>query len=461
MGTFIHDDFLLTTPTARRLYHEVAASLPIIDYHSHLSSADLAEDHRFENLAALWINSDPYKHRAMRIAGVPEEQITGSASDRDKFERWAETVPRTLGNPLFHWTALELKRYFGIDELLTPDSAESIWLAANDQLQAESHSARQLLARANVDCVCTSDCLLDELSAHETLAASAYSVDVIPSLRGDDILALDPDWCRRLTGADRTFDAFAAAVRQRLDAFGRLGCKLADHALDSFRYASVGDDELAKLYERHAVGEALPPFETLQLRSGLLRWLGTEYASRGWILQLHIGAQRRTSSRLRTLAGPAGGYASIGTGLDVPSLATLLDDMERCERLPRIILFNLNPADNAALATLTGSFAEDGVPGKVQFGPAWWYNDHALGIRQHFDFAASHSLLSTFIGMTTDSRSLLSFPRHEYFRRLFCAYVGDKVASGEMPEGEMLNDLVTRVCYGNAKSFLGSKRTTD
>jgi len=411
MSEFLHDDFLLKTAPARRLYHEFAAGLPIIDYHNHLDPLDLADDRRFENLTQLWIATDPYKHRAMRIAGVPEWFITGAATDRDKFDAWAATVPQTLGNPLFHWTALELKRYFDIGELLSPESAARIWKVCQERLQAADCSARGLIARANVACLCTSDRLQDDLDAHARLADSGFATRVLPSLRVDEDSALD-------------HDRFA----DRLDFFQQRGCRLADHAVASFD--SPG-----------------------------LRACAREYARRGWRLQLHFGAQRQTSTRLRQLAGPAGGYATIGPSCDIPGLCRLLDDCEQEGSLPRTILYPLNPADYAALATLTGSFAEDGVRGKLQLGPAWWYNDHASGIRRHLDAAASYGLLSTFVGMTTDSRSLLSLARHEYFRRVLCDWLGDQVQAGMLPgDDHLLAPLVRGLCYQNACDWLLADR---
>ena len=407
MSEFIHDDFLLKTASARRLYHELAAGLPIIDYHNHLGPRELADDRQFANLSQLWIASDPYKHRAMRIAGVPERFITGDATDCEKFDAWAATVPQTLGNPLFHWTALELKRYFDITEFLLPESASRVWATCNERLGDSHYTARGLIARANVECLCTSDRLPDDLLAHARLAKSGFPTRVLPSLRVDE---------------EATFDR--SLITERLDFFQQMGCRLADHAVIGF------DSELLRAHAR-------------------------EYARRGWILQLHIGAQRQTSTRLRKLAGPAGGYATIGPSCDIPGLCRFLDDLEKEGCLPRTILYPLNPADYAALATLTGSFAEDGVRGKIQLGPAWWYNDHALGIRQHLDALASYGVLSTFIGMTTDSRSLLSMVRHEYFRRVVCDWLGDQVQAGVLPPNDQfLGPLVRGLCHDNACSCL-------
>ena len=457
-------DFLLKTALARRLYHECAADQPIIDYHSHLSVAKLAADRQFETLTELWVTYDPYKHRAMRIAGVPEALITGgAASPREKFDAWAATVPKTLGNPLWHWTALELERAFGIREPLSPKSADRIWNEAEAKLQTPEFSARNLLRRFNVACLCTSDGLLEDLGSHRKLAASDYPVRVLPSLRGDEILALDRAWLERLgemTGITiSSFETFCEAVRQRLDAFDALGCRLADHALDAFKYAPVKETAIANLFARRLLSKTVPESDSLRLRSSILHFLGCEYGRRGWVMQLHLGAQRRTSSRLRRLVGPAGGYAAPGNACHVESLCRFLDDIEFGGLLSRTILYTLNPADNAVLATLTGSFTQDGVAGKVQFGPAWWYNDHAFGIRQHLETLASYGLLSTFVGMTTDSRSMLSMARHEYFRRVLCDTLGDWAERGTVPDDfSVLEPLVRAVTFGNALDMVLGKK---
>jgi glucuronate isomerase len=459
MTAFIHDNFLLQSKTARRLYHEFAAAAPIIDYHCHLDPRDLATDRRFENLAQLWVTGDPYKHRAMRMAGVPEHLITGAATERGKFDAWAATVPQTLGNPLHHWTALELKGYFNIDEALTAASAPRIWNACNARLAEPGFTARGLLAQRKVACVCTSDRLLDDLSAHVAVARAGGALRVWPSLRADDIVAVElpefPAWVRQLGAATgsviESYDGFQAAVTQRLDVFAAAGCRLTDHGLEDFSYVSVAEADTAALFARRIGGGALTATDAMRLRAGILRFLGVEYARRGWIMQLHLGAQRRTSSRLRCLAGPAGGYAGIGRASDVPSLVAWLDDLESAGALPRTILYPLNPSDFAPLAVLAGSFVEDGVSGKVQLGPAWWFNDHAAGMRAQFEAISNYGLLSVFIGMTTDSRSLLSMVRHEYFRRVFCDWLGAQVEAGEMSsEPGELGALVRAVCHDNA-----------
>jgi glucuronate isomerase len=465
MKPFLSEDFLLSNETARRLYHTHAARLPIVDYHSHLNVRDLAHDRAFEDLTALWIAPDQYKHRALRLLGVEEAFITGAAPAREKFQCWAAAVPQTLGNPLFHWTALELKNYFGITTPLNPVTAPAIWQEASAALRQPTHTARRLLSRANVELVCGSDRFLDPLEDYATFASSGGAVRVLPSLRADDALAVEspefPAWTRRLaeaTGADiATFEGFCHALERRIEVFAAQSCTLADHGIDNFDYAPAALDA-ATLFARRAGGAELTADEAARLRSAILFYLATSYARRGWTLQLHLGAQRQTSTRLRTIAGPAGGYATIGKQTDIARLCRFLDDLERAEALPRTILFSLNPADNAAFATLTGSFAAEGVPGKVQFGPAWWFNDHELGIRSHLETLAHHGLLSTFIGMTTDSRSLLSMSRHEYFRRVFCDFVGQQAARGAFPDDEaLLSTYIRRVCYENARAVFGPK----
>lgn len=463
MSTLIHEDFLLRSRAARRLYHDYAKGAPIVDYHCHLDPAELAADRRYANITQLWVTGDPYKHRAMRMAGVAEHVITGGATDREKFEHWAATVPLTLGNPLNHWTALELKRYFDLDDPLTPLNAPRIWEACNARLADPKYSARGLLAHAGVECLCTSDRLLDDLSLHATIAQGGGAPRVLPSLRADDLVAVEsPEfaaWLRRLgemTGTPvKDYDGYRAAVGRRLDEFSRAGCRLSDHGLDDFGHEIVSDADVAGLFARRLGGETLPAAEVRRLRAGLLRFLGTEYARRRWIMQLHVGAQRRTSSRLRRLAGPAGGYSGIGPACNIAGLIAWLDDLENAGALPRTILYPLNPADFVPLAVLAGSFVEDGMPGKLQLGPAWWFNDHAAGIRAQFEAVANYGLLSVFIGMTTDSRSALSMVRHEYFRRVFCDWLGGQVEAGALPSDlSELGELVLNVSSGNARRFL-------
>jgi len=459
----IQENYLLNSELAQRLYHDHAASLPLIDYHSHLDAKDLSSDRRFSDLTELWIAPDQYKHRAMRMLGVPESDITGSASPRKKFHRWAETLPKTLGHPLFSWSAIELRTYFDITEPLNPASANRIWDQANHRLQQASHGARGLLLARNVESVRTSDRFLDDLSAHANLARSDFPVRVHPSLRGDDALAVEGDgfrdWIRSLGEATVTkihsLESYQAALLCRLEIFAEHGCTLTDHGIDIFDYRPGRQAEAARAFSRLLAGERNSADDLASLHSFLLSFLAGEYARRGWAMQLHLGAQRQTSGRLRRALGPAGGYASIGGNLNVAALCTFFDDLESRGALPKTILYSLNPGDYPVLATLSGSFTEEGTPGKIQFGPAWWYNDHAFGIRQHLDTLSNYGLLSTFIGMTTDSRSLLSMVRHDYFRRILCDWFAERAGKGSMPNDvTFLGSYVRRIACANARDWL-------
>jgi glucuronate isomerase len=464
---YLGDDFLLTNALGRALYHDHAASLPIIDYHCHIDPADIADDRRFADLAELWVCKDPYKWRAMRMNGIPERLITGDASNLDKFNAWAATVRYAIGNPLFHWTGLELKRYFGIDDLLGADTAGAVWARCNARLAEPGFSARGLLQRSRVEVLCTSDDLLDSLDAHRRCREAGIGLRMLPSLRGDSMVAVETGgfaiFCRSLGEeagiAIDSLAAFKAAIRKRLDVFESLGCRVADHGLDEAAFAPVDDGSAARLFERRLQDGELSAAEQLQLKSALMLFAGAEYHRRGWIMLLHIGAQRVTSSRLRRLAGPAGGYAAIGRSADIAAIARFLDHLEGDGVLPRTVLFTLNPSDTDMFASLVGSFAEDGVPGKIQFGPAWWYNDNRDGIVRQLRALGNLGLLGRHIGMTTDSRSLLSYSRHEYYRRIVCNLIGEWVEAGELPnEPELLSGFIVDICYGNAKRWLEAGR---
>lgn len=462
MKTFLTDNFLLTNDTACELFHSCAKGIPIIDYHNHLDVAAIASDKKYQNIGELWVTTDPYKHRAMRINGISEQQVSGNASDKEKFDAWAQTFPNTVGNPLYHWTTLELKRLFGIDELLSSKNKEFIWQQCNRLLQGDGFSTVNILRKWNTEMLCTSDDLLDDVTVHRLATEKAESFVVLPSLRADSILALGTlgfkHWLHRLSAIYpvESLADYLHAVRLRLDAFTAVGCRLSDHALDNgFRFSLPSHDEATKLFVDYLATDSLTAEELVKLKSYLLYILAKEYALRGWVMQLHIGAERFTSSRLRRLAGPAGGYATIGSACDIRSLCQFLDSVEAEGFLPKTILFTLNPADNAAFGTITGSFTADNVWGKIQYGPAWWYNDHKEGMERHLRTLSSYGLLNRFIGMTTDSRSILSFSRHEYFRRILCNYIGEMAEHGEAPaDMEFLSELITNISYRNAKAWV-------
>jgi glucuronate isomerase len=463
--SIIHPDFLLSSTRGREIFHGIAEGLPIVDFHCHVNPKDIAEDRAFEDLAEVWVVNDPYKHRAMRINGVPERLITGDAGNHEKYLQWAKTVPYTLGNPLFHWSALELKRFFGVEEMLDEATAQATWEKANGRLSEPGLRMRGLLTGLKVYYLVTSDLISSDLADHERIDSAETGFHVLPSVRIDEVASIadNPgerpailDTLSEHTGvAVKNLASFREAVSKKLDHFDRLGCKLSDVALADFVFVEPEGRRAEAAFDRFLSGGTLSREDRVELRSAILLFLGEEYTKRNWVMQLHIGAQRQTSSRLRKLAGGAGGFAAIGTPTDIRQLVGLLNGLEKREALPRTILFNLNPTDSAAFASLTGSFVADGVPGKTQFGPAWWYNDHAEGIRDQLVTLSHFGLLPRFVGMTTDSRSPLSYIRHDYFRRIFSNLIGEWVDSGQLPDSDSLIErVVTDICYRNALQWV-------
>jgi len=449
----MNKDFLLTTPLAKRLYEEVACALPLIDFHNHLNVIDIAANRRFDNIAELWLLSDPYKHRAMRICGVEERLITGSADPKEKFFAWCGIFPNLIGNPLYDWSNMEMQWVFGIDLPICKENAQAIWDAANAKLALPEFSAQGLLKQFNCEYAAPCATIADDLTPFESLPYLA------PSLRGDDLLVPTNALLKRLhvlTGVAITdLASLERAIHLRLDAFHAVGCRYSDHALDNGFVYLPDDGKSAERFSSFLRTGGVTAQDRPAFASDMLRLLAKAYADHGWIMQLHIGAQRVTSSRLRTLAGAAGGFACMGHTVDVVSLTSMLDDMERRGGLPRTLLFTLNPADTEVMTVLTGSFSEDGISPKVGQGPAWWWCDHAQGMRQVLDAMASYSVLSTFIGMTTDSRSLLSMLRHDYFRRVLCGWLGKKVADGDFPDDfNLLARVVRKLSYENAANSI-------
>ena len=441
---------LLQTPLANRLYSKVK-DLPIIDYHNHLAISDIVEDRVFENITRLWITPDPYKHRAMRILGVPERFITGDASDFEKFEKWYSCLPRLVGNPLYDWSQMEMKRVFDLPKLDLGADPKEVYEMLNQKLRALS--AKTILDRFSIEYCAPCTSLTDSLEVY------ADSVTFAPSLRGDDILLPDAEFVKKLescTGkAVDSLKTLLDAIDQRLEMFRAVGCQYTDHALDNgFFYCDAQEDAavcFAALQKNKASDE-----QKAVLSSYMLKNLASLYAKHGFCMQLHIGAQRKTSTRLRKVAGAAGGYAGIGNSVNVDSLVRFLDDVEQLSYgLPKTLLFTLNPADNALISILCGSYSKDGVEAVVSQGPAWWWCDHAQGMTEMLEHFSVYGVLSVFVGMTTDSRSLLSFVRHDYFRRILCAWLAKKAEEGLFPLDEtLLADLAVRVCYQNAKNTL-------
>ncbi len=462
---FIHDDFLLTTGAARRLYHGYAADQPILDYHCHLAPEDIARDRRFRNLYEIWLAGDHYKWRAMRANGVEERYCTGDASPFDKFMAWARTVPHTLRNPLYHWTHLELKRYFGIDELLDETTAPAIWERANSLLATPDLSAQGILKRFRVRALCTTDDPTEDLAHHRAIAASNLETRVYPAFRPDKALHVHlPDafnaWTDRLAAASNQeiskLADFLDALRGRHDVFHRLGARLSDHGLNHCYADFCAEGTAAAIFEKARAGRAATPQEQSQFASFMMLFFGRLDAEKGWTKQLHLGARRNVNARMFEALGPDTGFDSIGDWPQVETLSRYLDRLERENALPKMILYSLNPADNYAFATLIGNFQGGGIPGKIQLGSGWWFLDQKEAMEWQINALSNAGLLARFVGMLTDSRSFMSYPRHEYFRRVLCNLAGRDLENGELPgDEELVGRMIRNICCENARQYLG------
>ena len=461
MQPFLGPDFLLDTPTARSLYHDIAADLPIVDYHNHLDPRAIAQDKKWDDIGAIWLEGDHYKWRAMRWAGIKEECVTGNTSFKEKFLAFASIMPRTVGNPLYHWTHLELQRYFGIDDLLSSDTAEMIWDRANEQLAEDTHSARGLLRQHNVAFVGTTDMPCDSLEHHVALSKETdLGMVVAPSFRPDPGFKIDlpgfPDFVALLsktTGKPiESYEALLAAMIERLDHFVAVGCKASDHGIDHLRYAEpVSNDALDQIIEKRMAGTALSDLEIAQFQTRMLVDLGCAYAERDLVMQYHINAIRNNNSHLLETLGPDVGGDSVNDTPIAAPLNALLDAMDRQGKLPRTVLYSLNSSHNEIIVTTAGNFQDGSVAGKIQAGSGWWFHDQLDGMEKQMTQLAQMGLFAEFIGMLTDSRSFLSFPRHEYFRRLVCQMIGRWVETGHVPnQPDLLHGLVRDVCYQNA-----------
>jgi glucuronate isomerase len=464
MKPFLADNFLLKTKTAQVLYHNHAAELPIIDYHCHLSPQDIAENRQFENLTQIWLAGDHYKWRAMRTFGVPEKFITGDADDYEKFEKWAEVVPHTLRNPLYHWTHLELRKPFGINQLLDPSTARDIYETCTRLLQGPDFRVQGLLRQAKVEVVCSTDDPADSLVWHERLRSHGpTSLRVLPTFRPDKALAIDQPatWKRYLLRLGDSanlevskYKHLLEALALRAEAFADVGCKLADHGLEQIYAEDVTENQAKALFKKAWADEPLTKKEVRRFRAALLRFLGELYHAKGWTQQFHLGALRNNNTRLLRQLGPDTGFDSIGDFEQARPLAKFLDQLDEQNRLARTILYNLNPRDNELMATMIGNFNDGSVRGKIQFGSGWWFLDQKDGMEKQLNALSNMGLLSCFVGMLTDSRSFLSFPRHEYFRRILCNLLGQEVEDGQLPpDMDLLGQLVRNVSYYNAKNY--------
>ena len=464
MRQFIDEDFLLPTRAARRLYQGYAKGMPIYDYHCHLPVRDIAENTRFENLTQAWLQGDHYKWRAMRANGVAERLITGDASDKEKFQAWAATVPATIGNPLYHWTHLELARYFGVHgALLGPLTAASIYAACSEKLRSEGFRARGLLELMNVRVICTTDDPTDSLEHHALLRADAgFPITVVPAFRPDAAMGIESPapfnaWVDRLAAAAGIpidgYDAFLQALRHRHDFFHDRGCRLSDNGIEEPFAEEYTEEGIRKVFSQARGGGAPSAGEARAFKSAVLFELARMDAEKGWAWQLHMSALRNVNSRARASYGPNTGYDTIGDFTIARSLARLLDRLEAEGRLPKTILYSLNPTHNAVLASVIGCF-QGGVPGKMQLGSAWWFNDQKEGMEEQMRTLANMGLLARFIGMLTDSRSFLSFPRHEYFRRILCGLMGERMERGEIPRDfNLVGGTVRDICWNNAAAY--------
>jgi len=461
---FIHDDFLLSTPAARRLYHEFAAGEPILDYHNHLPPADISGNRAFNNLFEIWLEGDHYKWRAMRANGVDESYVTGAADPREKFLAWARTVPYTLRNPLYHWTHLELERYFGIGELLDEKSAPAIWEEANALLATPEFRAQGLLKRFRVKALCTTDDPAEDLAHHRALREGGPPTRVYPTFRPDKALRVDqPEsyriWVDKLARAAnleiRTLAQLLEALDRRHAAFHEIGGRLSDHGLTQAYADFPSESEAAAIFSAARRGQAATPREQERFASFLMVFFGQLDAKRGWTKQLHLGALRNANSRAYEISGPDTGYDSVGDYPQIAALAAYLDQLESEKSLPRMVIYNLNPADNYAVSTLLGSFGDGRIAGKLQFGSGWWFSDQKEAMEWQLNALSNNGLLARFIGMLTDSRSFMSFPRHEYFRRVLCNLLGRDMENGELPaDFELVGGMVRNISYANARDFL-------
>lgn len=462
MKKFMDEDFLLTTETAKNLYHNYAEKLPIIDYHCHLSPQEIYEDVRYENITQVWLGADHYKWRQMRSNGVEEKYITGDASDREKFQKWAETLEKAIGNPLYHWSHLELKKYFGYEGHLCGDTAQEVWDLTSEKLKQDNMSARGLILQSNVDTICTTDDPIDSLEWHRKIKEDGFEVKVLPAWRPDKAMNIEKaDFAQyiaklgEVSGVEiKDFDSLIDALKNRMDFFAENGCTVSDHGLEYVMYESYEPAEVNEIVKTRLSYGVLTKTEERKYKTAFMTALGREYAKKNWVMQLHYGVQRDLNKKVFNALGPDAGIDAINTYSSSIEMGQYLNALAIDDSLPKTIIYSLNPADNAAIGTVIGCFQDSSAVGKIQHGAAWWFNDHKTGMMEQMTSLANLGLLGNFVGMLTDSRSFLSYTRHEYFRRIMCELIGGWVENGEYPDDEKaLKQIVEGISYYNCKNY--------
>jgi glucuronate isomerase len=464
---FLSEDFLLQTETAKLLFHDYAKNMPVIDYHNHLSPQEIAEDRIFENLTKIWLEGDHYKWRAMRTNGINEKYITGNASDEEKFLKWSETVPYTIRNPLYHWTHMELKNPFGVHKILNADSAKGIYDECSALLKTKEFSVKNLLKKRKVEILCTTDDPLDSLNFHESIAAADSGLKVFPAFRPDKGMEIEnsekfKSWVNKLAEVSGKpiydFDSFLEAIKSRHDFFHSRGCRISDHGLETIYAEDFTDKEADLIFKKVMSGGTADHSEILKFKSAMLYHFALLDHEKGWVQQFHLGAIRNNNSRMQKKLGPDSGFDSIGDFDMARPMAKFFNRLDSDDKLAKTIIYNSNPGDNELFATMIGNYNDGSVPGKMQYGAAWWFLDQKDGMEKQINALSNLGLLSRFIGMLTDSRSFLSFSRHEYFRRILCNIIGNEVENGELPKDEKwLGKIVQDISYNNARAYFNFK----
>lgn len=463
MKPFMDADFLLSNETAKKLYHDYAEQMPIIDYHCHINPQEIAEDRKFTNITQVWLGGDHYKWRQMRSNGIAETYITGNATDYEKFEKWAETLQKAIGNPLYHWSHLELQRYFDYHKTLSPATAKEAWEFCNKKLAEPSMSVRNLILQSKVETICTTDDPVDSLEWHKKIAEdTSFSVRVLPAWRPDKAMNLEkPNYTDYLAKLSKTsgvsvhsFASLCEALQNRMDFFASMGCCVSDHALEYVMYQPASNDEIEAIFSKRISGAVPTTAEELKFKTAFMVFVGREYHRRGWVMQLHYGTKRDNNQLRYQQLGPDTGYDCINTYSSSAEMAAFLNALSCTDELPKTILYSLNPMDNAAIGTVLGCFQDETCVGKIQQGSAWWFNDNKTGMTEQMTSLANLGLLANFVGMLTDSRSFLSYTRHEYFRRILCDLIGTWVENGEYPNDiEFLGQMVQNISYYNTKNY--------